>query len=112
MNGVRPSFYDSRNLSATTRVTRIIKRASDPIIIQNPPQNATYLIDPTLRKEFQTLPLRATGASGLVEWTIDGERVLPVSANGAIQWPLVPGRHRVTVVDARGRSASATFFVH
>ena len=33
-----------------------------------PPDDATYLIDPTLRKEFQTIPLRAVGDIGQLEW--------------------------------------------
>src|SRR5262249_37242133 len=45
----------------------------DRLRIVSPPAGAVYLIDPTLRREFQTLPLRAaaTDASD-VEWRIDG----------------------------------------
>lgn len=91
------------------------KIASPParMAVQNPPENATYLIDPTLRREFQTLPLRAGGASGEIEWTIDGQAVgRSAATTTSLQWPLAPGRHRVTATDARGRSASAVFFVH
>jgi penicillin-binding protein 1C len=71
--------------------------------IANPPDGATYLIDPTLRSEFQTLRLRAHSTSR-VEWQIDGVRV------GA-EWPLTPGRHTVTASDPSGASHSVQITV-
>ena len=48
----------------------------DPLEIVNPPAGATYLIDPTLRREFQTLPLRVVAASpGTIEWQVAGRVV-------------------------------------
>ena len=49
-----------RVMSASTRpaVTPLPPTVRDPLEIVNPPAGATYLIDPTLRREFQTLPLR------------------------------------------------------
>ena len=71
--------------------------------IANPADGATFLIDPTLRREYQTLRLRASAVSR-VTWQINGRRV-------GNEWPLEPGRHTVTAVDANGRRDSVTIFV-
>ncbi len=76
----------------------------------NPPDGAVYLIDPTLRREFQTLPFRAAAENpGVIEWRVDGRVV--GRGTGAIEWPLASGRHVVTAHDARGREAAATITV-
>lgn len=76
--------------------------------IVSPADGATYLIDPTLRREFQALPLKVSGASpGPIRWTINQR---PVSAN-ATEWPLTPGRHRIAARDTRGRTAEASITV-
>ena len=71
--------------------------------ISNPANGATFLIDPTLRREFQTLRLRASAATP-VTWQINGRRV-------ANEWPLERGRHTVVAVDGRGRRDSVEIFV-
>ena len=82
--------------------------ATESLRVLNPPDGATYLIDPTLRREFQTLPLRAaTAAAAEVEWRIDGRPV----GRASFEWPLVPGAHTVTARDARGREAAAAIVV-
>ncbi|MDQ3071363.1 MAG: transglycosylase domain-containing protein, partial [Acidobacteriota bacterium] len=79
--------------------------------IMTPQPDAVYLIDPTLRPDFQTLPLAADGASGTVRWTVDG-RDAGVSAGAAtVDWRLVPGRHIVIATDQSGRVARAAFLV-
>ena len=80
--------------------------------IANPPSGATYLIDPTLRREFQTLPLRATTARpGILEWFIDGRSLGRTGSDAPLMWPLSSGTHKVMVRDEQGRSASATITV-
>jgi penicillin-binding protein 1C len=80
--------------------------------ISSPPDGSTYLIDPTLRREFQTLPLRAIAtAPGEIEWTINGEPVGSGDANTSIAWPLRAGQHRITARDAHGRVAETTVTV-
>ena len=79
--------------------------------ITNPPHGATYLIDPTLRMEFQTLPLRAVGASGHVDWTINGRRWDSNLKNDDLAWPLERGTHQIRARDARGRMATASIVV-
>jgi membrane carboxypeptidase/penicillin-binding protein PbpC len=80
--------------------------------IASPPDGATYLIDPTLRREFQSLPLRATTAAGTrVEWRVNGKRIGEAGSESPLSWPLMPGKHRITARDTTGREASATVIV-
>jgi penicillin-binding protein 1C len=82
------------------------------LTIVSPPDGATYLIDPTLRREFQTLPLRAaTDAHGSIEWSVAGTVVGSADANRALDWSLVPGEHRIVARDAQGHTAEATVVV-
>ena len=89
--------------------------ASSPraaLAIVSPPDGATYLIDPTLRREFQTLPLRAaTDARGSIEWSVAGKVVGSADANRALDWSLIPGEHRIVARDAQGHTAEATVVV-
>jgi penicillin-binding protein 1C len=75
----------------------------DTFRIANPPDGATYLIDPTLRMQFQTLRLRAV-TSSRVKWRINGRDV-------ANEWPLERGRHTITAVDGNGRRDEVRIFV-
>jgi len=80
--------------------------------IISPPEGATYLIDPTLRREFQTLPLRATASGGgLIDWRINGKSVGRSAIDEPLMWPLRPGEHVVSACDERGRTAEATILV-
>ena len=72
--------------------------------IANPPNGATYLIDPTLRMQYQTLRLRADAASR-VSWRVN-DRPL-----GTSEWPLQRGQHTITAVDANGRRDSVRILV-
>lgn len=88
------------------------RQAASTLRVLNPPDGAVYLLDPTLRPEFQTVSLRASAdPTGRVEWRIDG-RVAGVTTPGAsIDWQLVPGAHVITAHDGHGRSASASITV-
>jgi penicillin-binding protein 1C len=80
--------------------------------IANPPAGSTYLIDPTLRPEFQTLALRATAARpGDVEWRVNGQSLGTSSSESAVHWPLKVGVHRIAVRDTAGRTAETTIIV-
>ena len=78
--------------------------------IANPASDATYLIDPTLRAEFQTLPLRASGVrGGEVDWSIDGVEAGRSSSDTPFHWPLALGHTRsplATRAAARPKSPS------
>ena len=60
--------------------------------ILNPPNGTTYLVDPTLHREFQALKLKATAP---VSWIVDGR---PTDN----EWPLAAGKHTITAVDRSG----------
>ena len=80
--------------------------------IASPADGSTYLIDPTLRREFQTLALKATsGANGSVTWTVNGRAAGSSLPGATAEWPLSPGTHRIAARDAKGRTAQATITV-
>jgi penicillin-binding protein 1C len=83
-----------------------------PLTIVSPPPDSTYLIDPTLRRDFQTLPLRAVSAAeGLIEWSVSGRVVASTGGHDAFEWPLTPGRHRIVARDGHGRTAETVITV-
>jgi penicillin-binding protein 1C len=84
-------------------VRRVTTKVEGPLRITSPPDGATYLIDPTLRMEYQKLRLRASGGQRIA-WRIDEE-------NAHDEWPLAPGKHTITAVDERGRRDSVTIWV-
>jgi penicillin-binding protein 1C len=85
---------------------------SAPLLITSPPSGALYSIDPTLRPEYQAVPLRATTARPtVVTWAVDGRVVGEASSERALTWPLAVGRHRVTARDRAGREAAAEITV-
>jgi Leu/Phe-tRNA-protein transferase len=71
--------------------------------VVNPPNGATYLIDPTLRSAYQTLSLRAIAHSA-VTWRVDERRV-------GSQWPLAPGKHIVSATDDDGHREDVRIYV-
>jgi penicillin-binding protein 1C len=89
------------------------RRAPSALDIVNPPAGAVYLRDPTLRDEYQTLPLRATGdgRGGVLRWEVDGRAVGSAPLEGALAWPLAKGPHVVAVSDRLGRRAETTIEV-
>ena len=87
-------------------------RADGQLRIINPPTGATYLIDPTLRAEFQTLGLRAAStAGGPIEWHVDARAVGTGAANERVEWPLVPGAHTITARDQQGHRSVVSIVV-
>ena len=99
-----PSFGVMRASVRTTATRRVQpQRAAAALQLVNPPPGATYLIDPTLRRDFQTLSLRVVApAPTTVEWTVDGVRAGVSSSESALEWPLRPGQHRITARDSAG----------
>jgi penicillin-binding protein 1C len=93
-------------------VAHIAAHSSGAVRISSPPDGATYLIDPTVRREFQALALRAiTSTPGPIHWTVD-DRSLGASESGrATSWPLIPGSHTFRARDAAGQAAEATIVV-
>jgi membrane carboxypeptidase/penicillin-binding protein PbpC len=94
------------------RVNQVRAEPGPFLRISNPPDGATYLIDPTMRSEFQALTLRAVrSARGPVEWTVDGKALGTADSEQAMTWPLARGRHTFVLRDANGHVAAATIVV-
>jgi penicillin-binding protein 1C len=83
-----------------------------PLAIANPPAGAIYSVDPTLRREFQALPLRVvTARPTTVTWLVDGAPIGTLSSERPLAWPLAVGSHRIEVRDAAGRRAATSVVV-
>jgi penicillin-binding protein 1C len=103
-----PVDVRSADAGATTRaeMARTDSAAAEPLAIRRPLGGAVFLIDPTLRPEFQQLTLSARGgAGGPLTWSIDGTIVGRVRVDETLKWPLTRGRHEVVVRDEDGASA-------
>jgi penicillin-binding protein 1C len=99
-------------VSRTSHAAGGADHARPPLEIVSPPSGATYLIDPTLRREFQTLPLRVVAVTpGRIEWSVDGHAVGSADADSVLDWPLEPGRHRIAARDRHGHTAETTVTV-
>jgi penicillin-binding protein 1C len=81
------------------------------LTIVSPADGSTYLIDPTLRREFQAIPLRVSAATGDVQWIVNGRPLGTRSAGDSLEWSLIPGRHKILARDSRGHTAEATVTV-
>jgi len=100
----------ARHATATTGEAR--PRAAAGLHVAHPAEGTVFLIDPTLRAEFQALPFRAVGAGGgQVSWTVNGREVGSAGADGSVLWPLQRGSHVAVVRDAGGRTAEVSFTV-
>ncbi len=105
-----------QRIATTTSPTSATRpRAVQPreaLQIANPPSGATYFIDPTLRREFQSLALRAvTSEPGPIEWKVNGRTVGTSPSGQSLDWPLTPGAHRISAEDARGHVAESSVVV-
>ncbi len=103
-----PAAAAERSPSSGPRARRARASHETAFAVASPPDGATYLIDPTLRREFQTLPLRVVAAGARqIEWRVDGHVVGTAPPGAAVEWPLAPGSHRIEATDERGRTARA-----
>jgi len=95
-NGVRwPAEYREWAASRERRATSTPRATAARDIrfrITSPANDATYLVDPTLHREFQSLHLRATHDA---KWLVDGK---PASH----EWPLRAGQHTIVATNDRG----------
>jgi penicillin-binding protein 1C len=102
----------ARPSAASPPSPRDSDRAAAGLQIAHPAEGTVFLIDPTLRPEFQAVPFRATGVEGAeVSWAVNGRRVGSASADRAVLWTLERGSHVATVRDGRGRTAEVSFVV-
>ena len=113
-NGLIETDRAERPAVATTgrRAAATAPAAGRPLEIVNPPSGATYFIDPTLRREFQSLSLRVVAsAPGAIEWRVNDRALGTSSSEAALSWPLVAGTHRISARDERGHVAEASVVV-
>ena len=103
---------EPRAAAALTVSRREPSTPREPLVISNPPAGAVYFIDPTLRREFQSLPLRVVSARpGAIEWHVDGRSIGSASSESPLMWPLVPGAHEITARDGTGNVAGSRVVV-
>jgi membrane carboxypeptidase/penicillin-binding protein PbpC len=95
-------FCDLRHQPDVTPTVQMAKKES--FRIATPANGATYLIDPTLRPEFQALRFKAIAATR-VQWRVNDRPI-----EGA-EWALTPGQHTVTAIDATGKRDSVKIVV-
>ena len=107
----RQSAIGNQQSSIGNRQSSIVNRQS-PLEISSPPSGAVYFIDPTLRREFQTLALRVVSPQpATIEWQVNGQTIGTSSSEIPLPWPLVPGKHAITARDARGNVAQTAVTV-
>ena len=82
------------------------------LTIVRPLGGALFLLDTTLRREFQSVALAARGGTpGPLEWFVD-EQSFGIDRGGApLRWPLARGRHHIEVHDRAGHSATTSIDV-
>ena len=98
--------------AAPQRHKAIAPAVREPLQIVNPPSGATYFIDPTLRREFQTVALRVVVSTpGPIEWKIDDRSLGTASSDSSLSWSLVPGTHRISARDEHGRITESSIVV-
>jgi penicillin-binding protein 1C len=109
----RTALADSRgDADVPVRISSTRPNSRGGLTIVQPIGGAVYLIDLTLRPEFQTLPLAAEGASpGTVDWYVNGTLVGRSASGGSLRWPLRTGTHRISARDSTGRAAETSVTV-
>ena len=87
--------------------------AGRPLTIENPPDGATYWIDPTLRSEYQALDLRVVWprADESVDWSLDGSPLGRRPARQALRWVMTRGEHTLSATLPGGGRAEVRFVV-
>ena len=107
------SWATGREAVAVTAPSPDHARHGARFAIENPPEGATYWIDPTLRPEFQSLEFRALtiDPGTRVAWSLDGVPLGERPAALPLRWPLKPGQHRLTASDRAGHRAEVGFTV-
>jgi membrane carboxypeptidase/penicillin-binding protein PbpC len=82
------------------------------LAIANPPAGAIYSVDPTLRREFQALPLRAVSRRPTtVTWLVDGATIGSASSERSLSWPLAVGAHDIEARAVDGQRARTSVVV-
>ena len=94
------------------RPERVQPSAASTLTIANPANGTVYSVDPTLRREFQALPLRVVAPQPTsVTWLVDGTEIGTTSSEKPLDWPLALGTHQIEARDADGRRARTAIVV-
>jgi len=109
--GAEAELAELAELTEVTELPKLAELTGVRFRVASPASGATYLIDPTLKPEFQSLPLRTRGAVGRIEWFINRQPVGISLGDTALAWPLTRGTHTITARDTNGRSANARIIV-
>jgi len=112
--GLLVSVSPAVEITSREQPSRLTESGQPPrsLSIVAPLAGATYLFDPTLRREFQTLPLRASGAAaGDLTWFVDDVEIGIAAADRQLRWPIARGAHEIRVRDASGQSAETRIVV-
>jgi penicillin-binding protein 1C len=96
----------SKPLAADAGVAAADRNGAARLAIVRPLPGAVFMLDPTLRPEFQALTFVAQGGHGPLLWTINGRPLRTDERGDPERWPLVRGRHEVVVRDGRGATAA------
>ncbi len=94
-------WADARERRTPASAPRALAGRETRFRITSPSNDTTYLFDPTLHREFQSLHLRATHDA---TWLVDGK---PVSR----EWPLRAGQHTIVATNGRGDRDSVAITV-
>jgi len=107
-----PEYRSWAEMGTLTFLKRDTHNFAPPVAIASPPAGAIYSMDPTLRSEFQALPLRAvTSSPTTLTWLVDGRLLGTTSSERPLTWPLAVGTHRIEVRDVEGRSVETKIVV-
>jgi penicillin-binding protein 1C len=91
------------------RVRLVSDAARDQVRIAYPAHGAVLALDPDMPPRNQGVFFSAHGGNAKgFEWRLDGRAYGPVQ--GAAPWLPFPGRHRLALLDARGRELDAVEF--
>ena len=101
----QPAASVTRSAAAAASGPKPVASGRDSLEIIRPVGGALYLLDTTLRPEFQMLTFAARGTQGTLEWFVDGASIGRGEGSHGVKWPLARGRHTVVVRDVSGRSA-------
>jgi penicillin-binding protein 1C len=94
-------WADARERRTPASAPRALAGRETRFRITSPSNDTTYLFDPTLHREFQSVHLRATHDA---TWLVDGK---PVSR----EWPLRAGQHTIVATNGRGERNSVVITV-
>ena len=88
----------------------VLRLAAPGITISNPAAGAIYALDPDIPPAHQRLRFQHAGqlgAAGPARWRLDGRAI---GQGERIDWMPMPGRHELTLLDARGRELQRVRF--